>query len=161
MSKQGGGPCVPEDAVDQRAISNRLDFIKSKIRPLMVLAEEDQVDIFLADGMNLDAAIRRLQVSIESMVDIAYHLCAKKLSRAPENAAHAFELLANNSIIPTGFLAKALIMIRFRNKVVHGYLDENIDAVAAILKTDLADFAQWEKIVTTIMSNEKATQPGE
>lgn len=107
--------------------------------------------------MNLDAVIRRSQVAVEAMIDIAYHLCAKKLSLGPREC-RASQLLAKHNIIPADFLPKALTMVRFRNKVVHGYLDENAKVIAAILETNLPDFAEWENIVADALASVRGAQ---
>ena len=65
------------------------------------------------------------------MIDIAFHLCAKRHAREPQSAADAFEILAEFGDVPRAFLPKALKLVRFRNLVVHGYL--HVDSGARIV----------------------------
>lgn len=85
------------------------------------------------------------------MIDIAFHLCAKLHAKEPQSAADAFEILGDFGDLPREFLPRVLKMVRFRNLVVHGYLQIDSGAVETIVTQDLADFVEWEKIITELV----------
>ncbi len=112
----------------------------------------------MRDPLRYNGIVRCLQTSVESMIDVAFHLCAKLYAKEPRNAADAFELLAQRGDLPGEFLARARGMVRFRNLVVHGYLHTEAETVERILADDLADFLTWERIVFGIAERHRSPE---
>ncbi len=52
-------------------------------------------DEFLHDQDSKDIACYRLLLAIEAALNICYHICSKKLKKAPENYADCFRLLGD------------------------------------------------------------------
>lgn len=67
------------------------------------------------------AARYSLQTVVTALTDLAYHLCAKRLQYAPQNARDAFRRLTQVGAIPDALLSRISAMIGFRNLAAHGY----------------------------------------
>lgn len=138
--------------VNFERIRDRLVYIREQVSLLEPLAHSKELrQSRLQDPLSYGGIVRSLQTSIEAMIDIAFHLCAKLHAREPQSAADAFEILAEFGDLPRAFLPKVLKMVRFRNLVVHGYMHIDSGAVEAIVTEDLEDFAEWERIVHGLM----------
>lgn len=138
--------------VNVERIRERLVFIREQVDVLEPLAHNRELrQSRFQDALSYGGIVRSLQTSIEAMIDIAFHLCAKLHAKEPQSAAGAFEILADFGDLPREFLPRALKMVRFRNLVVHGYLQINSRAVETIVTQDLVDFAEWEKIITELI----------
>ncbi len=138
--------------VNVERIRERLVFIREQVDVLEPLAHNQELrQRRFQDALSYGGIVRSLQTSIEAMIDIAFHLCAKLHAKEPQSAAGAFEILADFGDLPREFLPRALKMVRFRNLVVHGYLQINSRAVETIVTQDLVDFAEWEKIITELI----------
>ncbi len=142
--------------VNKDTVAVRLDFIREQVKNLQMAGDSDLLSAKLRDPFVFNGMVRMLQTSVEAMIDLAYHLCAKLYAKAPENAAHAFEILREGGAISGEFLLVATEMVRFRNRVVHGYLNKNPEAVRRMLQEHLGDFAVWERLVSDILRGQES-----
>lgn len=137
----------------------RLLYIREQVGALEDLAHD--VDLRrsrMQDPLSYSGIVRNLQTSVEAMIDIAFHLCAKLYAREPQSAADAFEILADQGDLPQGLLPGVLDMVRFRNLVVHGYLHAKREPVEKIVVEELGDFSAWEQVVADIIGR-RGTHP--
>ena len=142
--------------VNIERIRERLLYIREQVSVLEPLSKDADLRASrMRDQLSYSGIVRNLQTSIEAMIDIAFHLCAKLYAKEPESAAHAFEILAERGDVPKEFLPRVLEMVRFRNLVVHGYLHTKPELVEKIITDDLGDFAAWEKIISQLASHKK------
>lgn len=139
--------------VDAESVLARLDYIREQVSFLQPLVEDPlKLEDMKKDPYRYKGVLYMLQTSIEAMMDIAYHLCAKLYATAPENGSHAFEILAEHGDIPQEKLATLRKMVHFRNLVAHGYLHTDPGMVARIIGTRLGDFMDWEIITRAILT---------
>jgi len=143
--------------VDRDRIRERLRYIREQLAILQPLAADgDERARRMDDALSYGGIVRSLQTSVEAMIDIAYHLCARLYAKEPRSAADAFEILAQRGDLPGAFLPRVQRMVRFRNLVVHGYLHTRPEVVERILAEDLGDFAAWEALVSRLAGGEQA-----
>lgn len=134
--------------VDHDRVGERLRYIREQVALLQPLAlDADLRARRMGDPLTFGGIVRALQTAVEAMIDIAFHLCAKRYAREPQHAVHAFEILAELGDVPEAFLPRVRRMVRFFYLVVHGYLRVEPGLVEDIMAHDLADFATWERIV--------------
>lgn len=139
-------------AIDIDRIRARLVYIREQIGILEPMARDvDRRRDRMLDPLSYSGIVRNLQTSVEAMIDIAFHLCAKLYAKEPQSAADAFEILADRGGLPLGFLPRARDMVRFRNLVLHGYRRTERELVERILAEDLGDFSVWEQVVSDII----------
>ena len=91
------------------------------------------------------------------MIDIAYHISAKRYNHPPTDARDALTQLAQAGIISRKDLPIYAAMIGFRNRVVHGYQEVTPERVLEIAKKELSDFERFIKqVLSNTERNEKA-----
>ncbi len=112
-------------AVDLGRIAARGDYVRRQLAELRETGRTMGADAFAGDRDAPPAARYRLQTAIEALIDIAYHLAAKGGRQAAKDAHEAFEAMVRLGILEASAMPRYHAMLRFRNLVVHGYL--NID----------------------------------
>ncbi|MBI2327145.1 DUF86 domain-containing protein [Candidatus Curtissbacteria bacterium] len=128
--------------VDRGMIENKLENLKTFIRKLekmeFTVAEiQDDEDI-------QDLLDRRMQLAIETCIDIATHIAANLQLPKREVAADVFDVLANEGIINSELSEKMRGAVGLRNILVHEYAKIDYELAYADLKKklgDLRDFA--------------------
>lgn len=66
---------------------------------------------------------------------------------APESAVDAIRILHSRGLLREEEPAFLIPTVRFRNRVVPGYLTVDPEELRGILRNHLADFAAWEEVV--------------
>jgi uncharacterized protein YutE (UPF0331/DUF86 family) len=107
---------------------------------------------FLADPVKIGAARYYLQVSIEACIDIANHIIASEVYRAPRNYKDAFAVLGENEVIPPDFVPTMQAMAGFRNLLVHLYWEVDDRRLYDFLTTQLGDFDRFVAHVLDFMA---------
>lgn len=108
-------------------------------------------DQFSQDAVYVSAAERQLQVAIQAAIDIGEHILAEINSVSPADYADVFLKLATVGVIPTKFSHKLAAMARFRNILVHPYLEADIARVHDYLQHNHGDFERYARYVTTFL----------
>lgn len=126
-------------SIDIEKIEKFIRLIKENNEKLKEIIKEGK-NKFVSDYKNYNTALRLLQISIEAMIDIGNHIIARKSLGNPEDYAGIFEILQKNNIIEDSDLEKFSKMVKFRNRLVHIYLDVNLEEVYDIINNNLDDF---------------------
>jgi uncharacterized protein YutE (UPF0331/DUF86 family) len=109
--------------------------------PFQRIALED----YLVDE-NLQMIVeRRLQLSIQVCIDIANYLIARLGLRHPDTQENVFAVMGAEGIISQDLARRMVGMVRFRNILVHDYLDIDSGLVHNHLGQYLSDFDQFSR----------------
>ena len=98
---------------------------------------------FLRDYLLSDAAVRELSVLFETSHNIAKHLIAELGWRTARSKAEAFEILAENGVLPRDLSDALRQASRFRNLVTYQTAIVNSEVVFDVLRERLGDFEQF------------------
>lgn len=91
---------------------------------------------------------RGLQLCVQNALDIATHLAAASGLDSPDYAT-AIDRLAELSVLPADFAARLRPMAGFRNVLVHGYLQVDLEILERVLNEKLADLDEFARRVET------------
>lgn len=80
-----------------------------------------------------------LQIAIQAVLDVAAHIVSDERLGEPETNKALFELLARGGWLPEHLVASLRNMAGFRNVLVHGYTDVDLDVVRDVLANRLGD----------------------
>ena len=101
----------------------------------------------LAADTDLCWAIERgLQLSAQCALDLATHLASAAGHDTPDYASSIDALVAEN-VLPPAFGNRFRQMAGFRNVLVHGYMDVDLEVVANVLRDHLDDFEAFARHV--------------
>ena len=88
------------------------------------------------------AVERGLQVCAQSALDVATHLVAAAGGDAPDYAS-AIDRLAELGLLSPEFAGRFRAMAGFRNVLVHGYLEVDLERLHRVLNEHLDDFVAF------------------
>lgn len=128
-----------------------MQFIQTNLELLETLRAKTEA-AFLGDPINIYAAEHAPQVSIEAVMDIFTHIVARGRLGAPVNDRDTLEIVYRKGLIPEDHFRRYTEMSKFRNLIVHGYLDVNTRAVYEIVQNRLDDLRVFLSDVRRIVN---------
>lgn len=145
--------------MDNRVLATRLRRLQGFVESLAALLPISR-DAYLADDRLQGFVERRLQLSIQACMDIASYLVGQLTLSAPDNASNVFQVLAHEGIIDRDLGARMAGMVRFRNILVHDYLDVDSERVYQHFAHELGDFDEFARqIIARFLTD--APRPGD
>ncbi len=105
-------------------------------------------DEFATDYI-LNASVER---HFQAALDIGSMLLAERSAQVPANYADVFTELASLGILPPDFAQKLVGMAKFRNVLVHLYLEVDLRKVYHYLQNDLGDFELYMGYVSEYLA---------
>jgi uncharacterized protein YutE (UPF0331/DUF86 family) len=96
---------------------------------------------------------RGLQLCTQNALDVATHLAASAGRDVPDYAT-AIGQLAELGILSREFAARFRPVAGFRNVIVHGYLDVDLEIVHRLLNERLDDFAEFARQVSRYLDSQ-------
>lgn len=130
--------------VDIRVIATRLNKLDAYQRGLLPF-QQVPLEEYLADENMQMIVERRLQLSIQVCIDIANYMIARLGLRVPDSQENVFAILGTEGIITPDLAQRMVDMVRFRNILVHDYLDLDSRLVHSHLSQRLSDFDQFSR----------------
>ncbi|KRQ87640.1 hypothetical protein ABG79_00441 [Caloramator mitchellensis] len=128
--------------IDFEKIKQKIIFVEDNLRKINELKRLSK-DEFLKDFRNIDSAKYLLQTSIEAMLDIANHIIARNRWGKVETNRDSFEILSNKGIIDKKDIEKYFLMAKFRNRIVHMYIDIDDETIYGILINNTDDIKRF------------------
>lgn len=132
-------------AVDRQIIEKLLNSLKGELSKL------DAMDFTYEDLVNevdvQDLVNRRLQVAIESCIDIATHLVSGLNLQGQDTAAEFFRLLAKEGVIRPELAERVAKAYGLRNVLVHLYLKIDYQIVHQSSHEGLEDLREFARQV--------------
>ena len=140
-------------AIDIERILQKVSFIKEQIYDIKSLTTEKSRNEILSSKFLIKGLKYSLQVSIEAMIDIAFHIAAKKYNYAPKETRDAFRILRKNGCIKEKEYKTFSAMIGFRNRIVHLYQNVSDERVYEISTSELDDFRVFIARIMELLEN--------
>jgi uncharacterized protein YutE (UPF0331/DUF86 family) len=111
---------------------------------------------FALDHVIHGSAERDFQVAIQAALDIASMILSDLSVELPGEYSSLFPKLAEIGVIPAEFAHKLVGMARFRNVLVHLYLEVDLNRVYQYIQDNLDDFEQFGKYIGAYLSQNPA-----
>lgn len=83
------------------------------------------------------------QVALECCLDIGNHVISSEGFRSPTDYQEIFKILKENHVIPESFLATAVSMAKFRNRLVRLYWEVDNQKIYDYLQNNLRYFDEY------------------
>lgn len=142
--------------VDTRVIAMRLQKLDGYLRALRQMRDV-LLDEYLDDD-NIQAIVeRRLQLAIQVCMDIANYLIGQLGLSAPDEQENVFLVLGREGVISSDLAKRMVGMVRFRNILVHDYLEIDSKIVYRNLAEGLDDFDEFaQQIIARFLPDTSA-----
>ena len=121
---------------------------------LQVLAARSDVSL---EELNADTELlwvveRGLQLCAQNALDIATHIAASRGRDVPDYAS-AIDELGRLDVLDHDFVREFRNVAGFRNVLVQGYLDVDLDVLYTLLHDRLGDFESFAARIETYLEN--------
>ncbi|MDO9534819.1 MAG: DUF86 domain-containing protein [Bacillota bacterium] len=140
--------------VNSSKVLQKLRIIKENLSKLTVLKNVSEEE-FINDFQKFDAAKYNLQTTIEAMVDICNHIISRMDFELPRTNADSFRILCREKILNQDMEDSFLAMSRFRNRVVHMYVQVDNREIYQIIQVNLGDFTEFIKDITRFLDGNR------
>jgi len=124
-------------AIDKNLIKAKLEELKTAIRKIENM--DLTMEMILGDEDIQDLIDRRMQIAIESCIDISTHLSAGLELHRKEYASDVFLLLGENNILSNDIARKMAGAVGLRNILVHEYAEIDYKLAYSDLEAKLKD----------------------
>ena len=135
---------------DQETMVKLVSELRQNVARLRSLAELPQED-FLGDPDKIGSSKYHFIVAIETCIDTCNHLIARNGYRAPEDYGDTFSVMGEVGALPPGFSEELKNMARFRNRLVHLYMEVDDQQLYEILHTRLDDFKRFLDSISSFL----------
>lgn len=132
--------------MDTRVIDARLRKLNSFMGKLKKYSDI-KLDDYLRDEDMQAIVERRLQLAIQVCIDIGNYIIAHERLEIPDEEENVFIILGHHNIIPQSLAERIKGMIRFRNILVHDYLEIDQKIAHRILTNELNDFDDFARAI--------------
>jgi uncharacterized protein YutE (UPF0331/DUF86 family) len=129
---------------DPGLVAKKLAAIETALADLRRLAQPERVATDLLQRRFVE---HTLQIAIQASLDVALHIVSDDRLGEPRTNREVFALLARAGWMDAPLSDSLSRMVGFRNILVHGYDDVNLDVVRDVLANRLGDL---EAFVATI-----------
>lgn len=100
------------------------------------------------------AARYLVQVSAQTCIDLANHVIASSLWRAPRDFRDAFAVLEENDVLDAALAARLRALAGLRNRLVHLYEEVDDSLVHRALPEGLRDFDAFGQAIARVVADE-------
>ncbi len=137
---------------DEERILAKAAFIREQVKAIQDLIADRSKEAIIYDQWVLKGLKYSLQIAIEAMIDMGYHISAKQFAHAPVDARDAFRVLLTNQIIGQEEFELYSSMIGFRNRIVHGYQEVSPERVYEVAIEEIEDFNRFINSILKLLS---------
>lgn len=132
--------------MDTRAIAMRLQKLDGYLRSLRQL-QAVPLEEYLDDDNVQTIVERKLQLAIQVCMDIGNYLVGQLALPVPDEQENIFAVLGREGVIERDLSRRMIGMVRFRNILVHDYLEIDSHIVYHNLESELDDFDQFAQAI--------------
>ena len=128
--------------MDITPIAARLRVIANNVNALRELGEAP-LDEFVSTFFLHAAAERGFQVAIQSALDIGAILLSEAGTDIPTEYRDIFPKLTEIGVLPESLSTRLVAMAKFRNVLVHLYLEIEVERLYQYIQHNLEDFDEF------------------
>ena len=132
--------------MDTIPIAGRLNVIRDCVNALRELRPLTY-DEFAREHVLVTSAERDFQIAIQAALDIGSIILADQQVMVPDRYSDIFPALAEIGVLPADLAQKLVGMAKFRNVLVHLYLEVDLKRVYRYLQENLGDFETYARYV--------------
>jgi uncharacterized protein YutE (UPF0331/DUF86 family) len=125
---------------DAALIAKKLARIESCVSDLDRLARPDAIDTDIRERRFVE---HTLQIAIQAALDVASHIVSDRRLGEPRTNRELFDLLRQDGWLDEPLTISLRNMAGFRNVLVHGYDDVDMNVVHDVLDVHLGDLTTF------------------
>ena len=126
-----------------KEIALRLEKIREYLKVLLTLKKNCSLADLKRDKILRGALERYLQLAAEASIDIGEIIISELKLPAPVTNKEVFEVLGAQKIITPRLTENFSNLAKFRNVLVHDYVEVDLQKIYNYLQNDLSDFEKY------------------
>jgi len=138
-------------------INEKTHDIKEALTILFQYTKQNDLD-FLNNPEAIRSARYCFIVLGEAATNIATHICARLLNKAPATYADSFYILGEYGLINQPLAKRLGKMMGFRNLLIHGYNKIDDKRMLQIMRNDLADLEQYLEVINMLIRKQEGSE---
>lgn len=108
----------------------------------------------------INIAEHQFQVAIQAAIDIGQQILADLNTPPPTDYADIFAQLGETGVLPADFAHQLISMVRFRNVLVHLYLEVDLRRVYQYLQYNLGDLEMFVRHIVQFIHSRSTAEGG-
>jgi uncharacterized protein YutE (UPF0331/DUF86 family) len=141
--------------MDREVVEQKLESLRRCLQRIETKCPAD-ADTLAANSDLQDIVTLNLSRAVQLCVDIGAHLISGLDVPPPDTMGQTFDILAQSGMIDSTLAHSLKKAVGFRNIAVHSYEAINWDIVHSIVKSHLADFSAFGKMVSITLEKSMA-----
>jgi uncharacterized protein YutE (UPF0331/DUF86 family) len=129
---------------DPALVAKKLTLIEAYVRELRTLAKPEAIRRDIREERFI---LHTLQLASQATLDVASHIVSDETLGEPDTYRELFALLARHRWIEPALASKLEDMAGFRNVVVHGYADVDLNIVEDVVRNHLDDLLAFVRAI--------------
>ena len=125
---------------DRDLVAKKLARIVTCLQELRTMAALDRIRDDVREKRFVE---HTLQIAIQSALDVASHIASDERLGEPETNRALFQLLARADVVTNDLAQRLAEMVGFRNVLVYGYDDVQIQIVEDVMRNHLGDLDEF------------------
>lgn len=138
--------------IDKEKIYQKFEDIRDSLQQLDKV-KGITLEEFLQNRDYRDIAYANLIIITEAVIDICYHISAKRFSIAPASYGDCFEILGKNKIIPKDMELSLKKMAGFRNFIIHRYRKIDFKEVYKIITDSIVWINEFKQVIKIMLED--------
>jgi uncharacterized protein YutE (UPF0331/DUF86 family) len=138
--------------MDTTPIKARFHQIRRSLELLGEIRKHSRQE-FVSNAYFTSTGERQLQIAIQAAIEVGQYVLSALGLDTPANYADVFAKLAAAGVVPHGLALRMAGMARFRNLLVHLYMEVDEDRVFTVIREDLGDLSAFVEAVTTYVAS--------
>lgn len=138
--------------LNERIITSRISKLREYLKVLRQL-QQSSFEEFASNPRIRYSVERCLHLAIECAINIGNHVISALQLRKPEQYYEISLILEENRVIPQEFGEEFAKMIRFRNILVHNYVELDPSKIYSFLQEGLGDFELFIEYIARFLKS--------
>jgi uncharacterized protein YutE (UPF0331/DUF86 family) len=129
---------------DVHLVFKLLARLETYVRELKTLGHPERIATDVREERFIE---HTLQLAIQAALDVASHIVSDDFLGEPKTNRQLFEILARHGWISEELHQVLRQVVGFRNILVHGYSNVDLEIVRRIVQTDLDDLLEFAAVI--------------
>lgn len=129
---------------DRELVAKKLARIATCLHELRTIASVDRIRTDVREKRFVE---HTLQIAIQSALDVASHIASDERLGEPETNRALFQLLVGANVMSGDLASRLAEMAGFRNVLVHGYDEVQVQIVEDVVRNHLGDLDEFIAVV--------------
>jgi len=126
----------------RETIAGKVSFVQARLDRLRSHASVPKEE-FLNDPDLQDVVLHNLQLAIQGCIDLGSHVVSEEAWGTPGSFSEVFQILHEHGIIAEDLSHRLVQMVGFRNRIVRGYENIDLDIVYDMWHQRLGDIEKY------------------